>query len=175
MKKMISKEGLAYQDGYIVDSDGNIIAIDPEVVDLANALETISQKSHWCDHSEPTVVKEFKKVSEHEVKINYFKCDTPLMDARAAETVAYLDELDRVNNTDSMNEALDQFAELIAFVHAEKFLVDDANKVERFDLATLGNPLEWTEDTIANVIAFAHGAKIVDNEIVSKNEDVKPE
>lgn len=167
--KAYPKNELSFKNGMLIASDNEVVVIDPEIVDAANALETRFQQKMYLDKQPkgcpcPTLVG-FERESEFDVKL--FEAETPIIDKRAEESKAFMDELDLVSSTNVMNDMLMSMKQLIIFVN-DDHVYDSNCPVHKFDTLYLGNPLEWTDDTIKNVVAFIND---VDTDDDDEDED----
>lgn len=168
MFKLFNKSDLTYKNGYLVTDDGTIVPVNPIFVNQANDLETDNQKNIHKDYvlamSDPTMseIEEFERSHEHEIKIDYFEVDTPLLDEQAEQSLALMDEIDKVSVNDEMNDRLNDYRELIEFVSDDTIRVDLDQMPYRFDLPTLGDPLKWNYKTIANIVAKSFDQMIVE-------------
>lgn len=164
--KMYAKEDLKVKDGLLVSSDGDVVAINPDVVDLANELETNLQKARFLaaqpQGGPAPTLDGFKRKSDKSIEM--FTCETPIADKKAEEALAFMDELDDVQLTQDMNDMLLGMTELVMFVQEPEVLSMDHAVVRRFDTPELGNPLTWTKDTLASAVAEIHGCSVVDGE-----------
>lgn len=163
--KAYKKNELELIDGMLIHKEsGDVVAVDNTVVDLANELETRVQKAMFLE-TQPKFcagpdLDEFKRKSVND--INLFTCDTPLMDKKIEDALAFMDELDDIETTEKLNDAVHGFFDLIMFVRLDTVIsLDSQDSIHRFDTPTLGNPLEWDEDKITSAIAEYHGVKYV--------------
>lgn len=159
--KMYKKSELNFKNGMLATADGDVIVPDPKVVAQANQLETMAQRGAWLkEQPEMCAGPDFSKFERKSIKdeeINKFVCETPLLDKKAEESIALMDELDALEVCDKLNEVQSQFKELFAWVGDDTVLSDDSRALSTFDTPTLGNPLEWDKDDVQNFIAEAHG------------------
>lgn len=161
--KMYKKEELTVKDGLLVAGNGDVVLVNPEVVDLANELETNLQKARYLSAQPkggpaPTLDGFTRKSTK---SIEMFTCDTPISDKRAEDALAFMDELDDIKLTDDMNNMLLGMTELVMFVQEGEVLgLEGCTTIRRFDTPTLGNPLKWTEDTLSKAVAEIHGCSV---------------
>lgn len=163
--KMYRKEELSLKNGLLVSDDGDVVVVDPDVITLANNLETDLQKARYLA-AQPSGIASPSLEGFHRKSmdsIQKFTCDTPLSDKKAEEAIAFMDELDDIKLTDEMNKHLMDVLPLVMFAQDEEVLDTDCKSVRRFDTPMLGNPLEWTEDTINVAIAEIHGCSVSDD------------
>lgn len=157
--KMYKKSDLTLNHGLLVSTNGDIILPDINVVDQANRLETLAQKSvYLAGQPEATpmpTLEGFERVSIRDNKVK-FNAVTPLMDKKADEAMAIMGELDDIATVEKANGMLAEFAALLDFVERD-FVIDCGHELYVFDTPMLGSVLELTKDDIVNVIAEACG------------------
>lgn len=162
--KVYPKSDLHLKDGLLVTSEGDVVCIDPDIVDLANELETKLQKARFLakqPEAQPMPSLEgFVRKSVN--KIEMFTTETPLADKQAEDALAFMNELDDVKLTNDMNQMLNGMFDLVMFVREDSVLGMEAASIHRFDTPELGNPLTWNEDTLATAVAEIHGCKVTD-------------
>lgn len=155
MTKLISKTDLKYVDGYIMDDDNNILAIHGKVVDFLNDLEISVQKAEYIKAQPkgkmPPTIQGFKPKSERKV-YSVEVPETPNLDARAALAKHILDETLAVSTAASYNSFIEENADVFEWLDAERVIVGNAMIAQRFDLPTLGNPLELTAEKVIEII-----------------------
>lgn len=160
--KMYEKNDLTYKNGLLVASDGSVVAIDNAIVDMANELETRIQQADYLKAQPQAVdiptLNGFERKSEKE--ITPFVCETPVMDARTEQSMAIMDEIDSIAMTSRMNEQLKELSDLVVFAKEPTVFSAEQQVPHRFDVPTMGNPLEWDEDKILEFIARANGCDI---------------
>lgn len=159
--KAFKKTDLEFVNGYLVHKDtGDVVALDNEIVELANELETRVQKAKFLD-SEPEYcagpdLSKFNR--KHSIDLPYFETNTPFLDIQVAKSLAIMDEIDEVNIVDRMNEVIKGMIPLVMFTKEDTVLsIDGQPTLTRFDTPTLGNPLDWDENTVGLAIATYHG------------------
>lgn len=164
--KIYNKDNLHYKNGMFVTDSGDIIGIDSEIVDLANELETKYQRAVWLETQPAPCLgpnfSEFERLSEFDMD-DEFKVETPIMDKRTEESIKYMEELDMKILNDSMNEQLRGMKPLVMFVEDDSVISFDVDKIHRFDCYMLGNPLDWTKDTIISAIARINNVELEDD------------
>lgn len=158
--KMYKKSDLTLNHGLLVSKDGDIILPDIRIVDQANRLETLAQQSAYLmTQPEATPMPSldgFKRVSIKDDDGVKFTATTPLMDQKAKEAMAIMDELDDVATVKQANNMLHEFAALLEFV-GNDFVIDCGNELYCFDTPTIGNVLELTDKEVTNAIAYLCG------------------
>lgn len=162
--KMYKKSDLSLVNGMLVcESTGDIVIPDPHIVEQANSLETLAQKTSYLA-AQPTATPmpsldgfERLSIKDKLVKGAQFEATTPLLDIEAAKTMKMMDELDDMHIVEAANMMLTKFTDLLSFVNSD-FVVDTGNTVViPFDMPTLGNVLELKQKDITKVIAYASG------------------
>ena len=152
--KMYQKNELEYKNGYVV-KDGEIIGIDNELVDLMNEIELNYQRACYLKDQPKAVtpdldLENFDRQSEFDQPC--VVTDTPLLDKKIAETLHLMDEIDDIEAAHAANDWLQSVMPAIRFTQEDFVVSCNQDMQHRFDLPTLGNPLEWDSDTIQTVI-----------------------
>lgn len=155
--KMFNKSECEYKGGYIVNS-GEVVAIDNKIVDLFNKLEEDVQRAEFertsCGplpcYQEPD---KFARMSEHDNKImSFVSCETPELDKLVEQGIKIMDELDSMANAAKINEYFDGIKPLIMFVDEEFIVSGEQSTQHRFDLPTIGNPLELNANKLSEFV-----------------------
>lgn len=174
--KMYKKSELTIVDGMLVSKDGDIIMPDNRIIDQANHLETLVQKSAYLatqPEATPMPLDGFKRVSIKDGDVE-FTATTPLMDAKAQEAMALMGELDDVVTVDRANDMVREFKDLIRFV-GQDFVVDCGDVIEFFDTPILGSVLELTKEDVIDAIAEVCGMakeNLTKREVLVDGEEV---
>ena len=152
--KIYKKEECKYVNGYITHGD-DIVAIDNEVVDLFNKLDTDIQRKVWSLKNEvkPIHVDEFTRISEHSAELPMLIAKTPILDAKVEEALNLVDELDKMEIADEVNSYCKMLNEVFHFVNAD-YVIDNEMQghQHRFDLPTIGDPLGYNADMLQAMI-----------------------
>ena len=150
MAKFYKKSQLTFESGYVVNADGDVVALPPCVADQLNEIETTIQKAAWlseqpeeCKGPDPS---EFERQSCFG-KVPEIVVETPLLDKKVKESVALEKEMYAASCAAELNKLIVGFKEAFAFVSEESFVEGD--RVVRLDLPTLGDPLKLTADGLA--------------------------
>ena len=162
--KMYAKNGLKYKNGLIVTTEGDVVGVDNEVVDLANEIETAYQKAVWLK-IQPSVCAgpDYSKFERKtETVIEGFVVDTPIMDKKVEEAQKLMEEIDSVQLNETMNNMLAGLTPLVYFVTDDDVLSCENAAPHHFDCPMLGNPLEWTMDTLINAVAIINGVEVIE-------------
>lgn len=151
--KMISKKDCEYKGGYIVN-DGNIVCIDNEVVDLLNKLDVDIQRAKFeaNNHQPATPVKEFVPETEHGAIYPVIEADTPELDKLTEKSMKIMDEIDAMADAEMANMYFAGIHPLIMFVNDEFIVSGEQATQHRFDLPTVGNPLELDKNSLADLV-----------------------
>lgn len=150
--KIIKKSKCRMQSGYICKKN-KVIGMPKDVVLQANMLEEMAQQWGYLKRQPnyvpaPSLDGFVRESIDDDCPLPYRKePDTPTMDARVAESMAFMDEVDTVENKVQTNILIDKFAELIYWCDSDYFMCGDC--FERIDTPYLGNILELTGNTIA--------------------------
>lgn len=151
MAKFYSKSDLTFKSGYVVNADGDVVALPKGVARQLNEIEEMVQKAKWVaehegDEEEP---EEFVRKSAFK-SAPVITVDTPLLDKKVEESVRLHEELERQLCAEKMNDIIKGFKEAFAFCDEDAFVEGD--KVVRLDLPTLGDPLKLTATGLAGHI-----------------------
>lgn len=153
--KMFKKEEVEYKNGYLVCGD-EIVGIDNEVVDLANKLETDSQRAsfkrtHGCDYSPcDSCDEKFARTSERVSPV--IRVDTPMLDKKAKQAMQMMDEIDAMATADEVNDYLRGIDPLVRFAENDFIIACEHGEQHRFDVPTLGDPTKWTVQSISETV-----------------------
>lgn len=160
MMKMHKKSDLTLVNGMLVADDGNVVMPDMRVVVQANDLETLLQKADYlATQPEATPVPSLDGFKRQSVKDTGagFTVKTPMMDQKAEEAMAIMDELDDMETCEKANAMLDEFSDLLRFVRDDVVLDCGEGVPYCFDMPTIGSVLELTEQNVVDVVAMACG------------------
>ena len=151
--KMIDKKDCEYKGGYIV-SDGKIVCVDNKIVELFNQLDTDVQRAQF-EASKPVVIPftgEFERKTERGAIYPVIVADTPELDKMTDRAIRIMDEFDSMESVDKVNEYFEGIMPLVEFVNDDFIVSCDQEHQARFDLPTIGSPLEIDKDTLAEWI-----------------------
>lgn len=154
--KMYSKKDLTIVDGYMLDSDGTVVQPVGDVIREACVLDTKLQKHNYLAaqpkaQAAPSLDGFKRKSIVEEVTID---SSTPLLDEKAAEAVAVMDEIDEFNKTADANHMLNWFSDLVRFVNSDKVVCSEIDEPILIDTPVLGNILELGIDDLVGLIAY---------------------
>lgn len=163
MAKLIKKDKCKFIDGYIVKKNRQV-GIPYAVWASLNKLETILQQYYYLrnkpQYCEGPSLKGFKRKSNLDAKIPYVDMpDTPTIDARVDEAIKFMAEADAMQSTAQINEALEDYHQLIKWLDDSKFF--EGNCFCPIDTYMLGNPLELTAEAVVDLIAMVVNSPIV--------------
>lgn len=150
--KMIKKENCEYKSGYIVSGD-EVVCIDNEVVALLNRLDIDAQRARF-DRENKVEAHEYKcftPKSEHHVEV-MAGVETPKLDKFAEEALELMEEIDQLNNAEKVNIYLRGLGPVLSFIDEDYVLAIDQPKQLRFDLPTIGNPLELDFEKLSEIV-----------------------
>lgn len=155
--KMYDKYALEYINGYLVTHDGDVVNIDNEIVDLANKIETDLQRARYINDQPEQVpgdyaCENFNRKSEHDIPMK-FVAETPILDKKIEEAIDMMDEIDTLNHIEEFKMYIAGIDPLVKFVR-DGFIVETAQeyRLHKFDLPTLGNPLEWDLEMLFHTV-----------------------
>ncbi len=153
-KKLIKKSKCKFDHGYIV-KDGEIIGIPENVWLQLNKLEIMVQQYYYLRDQGPArrgpSLEGFVRKSDIKPDRPYIDApDTPVTDKRVAEAMEFMREVDCVNKTDEVNEAIDAFGALIDWLSDNKFV--EGTCTQPIDTFMLGNPLMLSPNGVVSFI-----------------------
>ena len=158
--KIISKETLTFKDGYLIDADGNIMIVPPDVVDGMNSLELWKQKLAFAKkHPQQKLedIPEFEFMSTQKTTLEDLgykqEIVTPNLDAMVKKSAAIFHEIEGLQMEDKIDEAVELFMPVLKWVQDETFVSDVASFMPiPFDTATIGDPTKVTTDDLFDII-----------------------
>lgn len=171
--KMYAKSALTNIDGMLVADSGDVVSVDHKIVDQANKLDTMLQEAKYlADQPKASPMPTLEGFKRKSVKDDLlegakFEADTELLDLEAKKTMMMMEEMDDVALTEKANGLLSQFAELLAFVAADR-VFDYGVEVIPFDTPELGDVLELTKDDVINAVAYVSGLEKEEEEVKTK-------
>lgn len=147
--KLVRKDAVHYDRGYIIDECMNVVALPFSVAFSLNCLERDLQKAlHLQAQPDATPMPtgdgyEFK--SEHGLDIE-IEVPTPTLDEMVEKAKALDGELDGCREAKELLKYLENLSDLLEFVSSNSFIEGD-NGI-RLDLKNLGDPLHLTKDDV---------------------------
>lgn len=170
--KLYEKSGLSLLDGLFVAADGTIVSPDPIVVNQANELETLVQEAAYLmkqpNAAPAPSLSGFERKSVFKIKKEYFIAETPILDKKANEAMALMNELDDATRVADINKHIQHFADLVRFACTDRIVCFEDDDCDRFDTPVLGDPLKLSVSDVIDNIAFIHG-------VVAANENDEAE
>ena len=162
--KFMKKEKLTYKNGYLINEKGKIVMPDYDVVYQFNNLEEEFQRAMYLKAQPKAVaapsMEGWEKVSEHDVDVeDMFFAKTPTLDKKIEESIALMDDIDAANKVDKLRAISAGYPKVIEFINSKEIIVYKDNEY-RFDLATLGNPLEFTVEKFRKVVSVIGGCDV---------------
>ena len=152
--KLYNKKDCIFEDG-IITCDGEVVGVSSRIhqclCDLEKAYQMALYVSKQPDAQGGPSLDGFEFEDESKADLPVYIPETPALDAKVQETLAYLDDLDSVEFCKHMNQVVGQFAKLIEFTQKDKFLPGNGWK---FSLHYVGNPLELTEGRLMDMLEF---------------------
>lgn len=153
MPKFYKKSDLTFDNGYVLDSESNVVCLPDGVAEQLNDVETWIQRYEYLK-AQPEECKApsldgFER--ESAFKRVRVKAETPISDKRVKESEALLAELRNKGAVDSANAIIEKYSNLFDWLASDTFVCGD--KVVRMDLPKIGNPLEVDAIELAEVIA----------------------
>lgn len=157
--KLYNKEKLKFVDGVLVTKKDKVAMPSKSVIAQANQLETMVQQTMHInsqpDAQPAPTIDGFNRVHRYQAPI--VDCRTPLLDEKAELSLALMEEMDKKEHADKLQEMIDHFASLIEWVHRDSFIASECEDFASFDTPILGDPLTWTEETVVKHIANSLG------------------
>lgn len=162
--KFMKKEKLTYKNGYLVNKKGKIVMPSYDVVYQFNNLEWEFQRALYLKAQPKAVaspsMEGWKKVSEHDVDVeDMFFAETPTLDKKIEESIALMDDIDAANKVDKLRAISARHPKVIEFINSKEIVVYEDDKCQ-FDLAMLGNPLEFTVEKFRKVVSVIGGCDV---------------
>lgn len=164
--KFMKKEKLTYKNGYLINEKGKIVMPDYDVVYQFNKLEVEFQRALYLKAQPKAVaapsMEGWEKVSEHDVDVeDMFFAETPTLDKKIEESIALMDDIDAANKVDKLQVIAAGYPKVIEFINSKEIIMRDDNEYQyHFDLATLGNPLEFTIEKFRKVVSIIGGCDV---------------
>lgn len=158
--KMYKKSDLSLVNGLLVTESGDIVMPDRRIVDQANQLETIIQQTLYLeDQPQATPMPSldgFKResVNDHEQE---FTASTPLLDAKAAEAMGIMDEIDDISIVNKANQMMLEFGQLVDFVSNDYVIDCGGDMALQFDTPRMGDVLKLTKEDVTVFVAHVCG------------------
>ena len=155
MIKLIKKADCKFQGNRIIYKN-NIVPINSHVWMLLNQLEQWYQQALYVSN-QPDGAKgptldgfEFESVVDD---LPYAVPNTPTLDAKVQETLAYLEDIDTIEFCKKLNEVIKYFGDLYKFIRSE-YIEDNLGWERELDHKYVGNPLALTEARLTDMIEF---------------------
>lgn len=163
MAKLIKKSKCKFEAGHIVKKD-KIVGIPTRVWLQLNKLEVMLQQYKYLKdqpayNAGPTL-EGFERISVMDINRPYVDLpDTPIMDKKVEEAMAFMVEADKVSNAAEINSAIDNFGALIDWCTADKFIEGDY--FGEIDTFMLGNPLYLRANDVVDALRLIVESPIV--------------
>lgn len=157
MIKLIDKKDCTFKNNYIIHDDSIVIMPYPVVHEL-NQLERLYQQAMYVSNQPDGVsapnLKGFEFESVIKGDLPELVPDTPTLDAKVKETLAFLDDLETKEFCRKVNFLVGKFETLFRFVKAPFIKDTDCGYTDEFDLKYIGSPLLLTEARIMDLLEF---------------------
>lgn len=157
MIKLINKKDCVFEHGYILHGDA-IVPLDYEVLHELNELECMYQQATYVSNQPdgaktPSLVGfEFESIADADIPVAV--PDTPAIDARVKEALAFLDDMITKEFCEKVNYLIGRLKPLFKFIHEDFIKDEEHGYTDELDLKYVGNPLELTEARIMDMIEF---------------------
>lgn len=155
MAKMYLKSDLKFVDGYLINDDGDVIALPEKVAEQINDLETRIQKLIYLD-DQPKAQPErsldgFKRKTTRGVPV--VKVDTPTLDEKVAEGKKLLAEIRDLGKAEKINEIFLDYTEAFEWLRSDHFV--EGSKIVRIDTPEIGDILDAdVDELIDDIISY---------------------
>lgn len=152
MSKLIRKESIIFENGRFYHKDEEV-NIEGAVAAQLNKLELMVQQYQYLEEQEPYSAGPSLAGFERKTAIGtdrpYIDApETPVLDKRAEEAKAFMEEIDSMTDAKEVNRQIDAFGELIDWCAKAKVPTYEGLYAPIVDTPVLGNPLELTTDTV---------------------------
>ena len=160
--QFIDKTACTFKSGYIIGPDGvTLIALPHKVCSQIGALDRAWQLFQYLEEQEPAcegpTLEGFRYETWHDIDRAWSypaAPETPALDARVEETLAYLDDVKANEDYDNLTMIMDRFSDLLDFCAGTDFLgvIDGNIDVRPLSCARIGNPLELKVDDVVAML-----------------------
>lgn len=152
--KLVNKADCIWENGILTCGD-EVVGLPSDLFQQLDLLEGIYQMALYLskqpDANGGPSLEGFEYFDEDLADLPVYVPETPALDAKVQESLAFLDEVDSINFCKEMNKEISRFSELFKFVKAQKFIPGNGWK---FNLHYIGNPLELTEGRLMDMLEF---------------------
>lgn len=154
MPKLIKKSKCSFENGHIIKKN-KVVGIPSAVYYQLEKLEIMIQQWSYLSSQrpmspEPSLVG-WERKSKHVADRPYVDMpETPEMDKQVKEAIAFMCEVDAIEEAENINKMIDRFGDLIDWCANPKFIEGD--NFNTIDLYELGNPLLMTPEDVVNAI-----------------------
>lgn len=151
--KMFKKSDCSVVNGYVV-SDNEIVFINSDVYEMITKLEEGLQKAEYLLAQDPATP--VPSLDGFKMKSNFGfptlpKPKTPAHDKQAKQALAIMAETDAVNETNKINELIEDFVPLFEFV-TNDYIIESETQHGKIDTPVLGNILTLDTGVIVEAI-----------------------
>jgi hypothetical protein len=102
----------------------------------------------------------FKRRSVCDIEVPHVVANTPTIDKRIEEAMAFAEEADDAYIAEKANAVFGYLVNLIDFVNSETVFVNyEYDEPLMFDTPVLGNPFEWDEAYFTNAVMTTCGVE----------------
>ena len=156
MAKIYKKSELVFVEGYICDKDMNILEVPYPLVEKLCDLDRKLQEKEYLDAqpegADKPSLNGFKRKSMFDKAALPLveKPETPIADAREAEALEFMKEVDEVNKVDDFNQVIRDHRDLFELACDDTIITCETQSLAPapIDTPVLGNPLELTSDKL---------------------------
>lgn len=155
MTKLIDKTRCTFENNRIVCED-EVVGIPVDVALQLHKLELMVQQYDYLKGQPeyapaPSLDGFERKTSVGKDRPYVAAPDTPVTDNRVQEAMAFMAEVDKVNEAADVNNMIDRFGKLIDWLAVPKFVEGSFTGI--IDTPVLGSPLELTPGDVATILS----------------------
>ena len=166
--KLIDKKDIQFIDGRFLYGDETVM-FEQAIGPWLNEIENLYQRALYeigKNETAESLMKlrnsEFKFESAFDDCKLEFEAETPLLDERVEHSKAIMKELDCMLVAEKANKIAQYLRaeRIVKWIKSDKVFVELSSNCVQVDTKHLGNPLELTEERLADVIATIAEASV---------------
>lgn len=152
MAKMYKKSDLKFENGYVLTSDDEVVALPYKVAVQLNLMEDEIQKVAYLKKQPKAQPVPSLDGFERESIVQHVRVEieTKHLDREARRCEKVLADVRNLAAAEEANAKLAQFDAALGFLHEDKFVEDD--EVIMIDTPTIGNPLTASADDVIDML-----------------------
>ena len=167
MAKLIKKSKCTFEQGIIVKKDEQVglpLVVWMQLDKLELIIEQFNYLRKQPRYQAGPSLKGFERMECKDTKRPYVEApEMPVTDRRVAEAMKFMEEADELSNAKEINDAIDEFGELIDWCMADKFI--EGICYNKINTPVIGNPLTLSAEDIRDFIRL-----VVENPIYMAEE-----